>query len=582
MGDLPFDGSSGYEQVRSPWSPPGPSLAWPCGLRTRFPGPSRGSLLEPVWRFDLPLRARRNVRAGAGRPQRACPRTCWCTRPNVIPEVRGRCGRVCGYTRRGGAAHGPSARPSRRRHRIAGPGRSATSTTAGSPPSSDRSGPSRTSCNGRWLGHPAPSAPRRTSRSALLLATVVLDLVGQRAAADVALVLTILFSAARGASPAPPTTPTPTGRRGPARPLHSTLMVVGLVRPRRVARAPRRRTRPTGRSRSRCRSSGSSSSPRAPSSAATSSTSSATWSAGTRSAAPARSGSSSTRATSPTSRRSPRRRPRRAKAGINDLVLVRIGDTVHAMHAVCAHAGGPLAKGTVVDGCLECPWHGSRFRLTDGHVVARSGRLRPAGLRDPGGRGRRLRGPTRGVLTGPASSLGVDHRAPGPVPRRPDRRGRRRASRRSRHASSRPDEILSSDAFRARRRRAMRPTSAPRGPPSSGSIATSRPRLRAGRLTVVDATNLERSARRRGSPAPAPPACRSVAIVLDLPADVVLARNAARLERVVDPAVVRRHLAAVRPRLSTTGGWRPKGSTPWSILETPEAVDSLRIERRRA
>ena len=39
------------------------------------------------------------------------------------------------------------------------------------------------------------------------------------------------------------------------------------------------------------------------------------------------------------------------------------------MHAVCAHAGGPLAQGTVVDGCLECPWHASRFRLADGHVV---------------------------------------------------------------------------------------------------------------------------------------------------------------------------------------------------------------------
>ena len=37
----------------------------PCGRRTWFQGPSRGSLLEPVWRFNLPLRARRNVRWGA-------------------------------------------------------------------------------------------------------------------------------------------------------------------------------------------------------------------------------------------------------------------------------------------------------------------------------------------------------------------------------------------------------------------------------------------------------------------------------------------------------------------------------------
>ncbi len=60
--------------------------------------------------------------------------------------------------------------------------------------------------------------------------------------------------------------------------------------------------------------------------------------------------------------------PTKATAGINELVLVRMGDTVHALHAVCAHAGGPLPQGTVVDGCIQCPWHGARYRLTDGHV----------------------------------------------------------------------------------------------------------------------------------------------------------------------------------------------------------------------
>jgi nitrite reductase/ring-hydroxylating ferredoxin subunit/uncharacterized membrane protein len=61
--------------------------------------------------------------------------------------------------------------------------------------------------------------------------------------------------------------------------------------------------------------------------------------------------------------------PTKARAGTNDLALVRIGESVHVFHGVCAHAGGPLAQGTVVDGCLECPWHASRYRLTDGHVV---------------------------------------------------------------------------------------------------------------------------------------------------------------------------------------------------------------------
>ena len=65
------------------------------------------------------------------------------------------------------------------------------------------------------------------------------------------------------------------------------------------------------------------------------------------------------------------------------------------LHAVCAHAGGPLAQGTFVDGCVECPWHGSRFRVTDGHVRRGPAAVRPAGLRDPRRRGRRLRGPPR-------------------------------------------------------------------------------------------------------------------------------------------------------------------------------------------
>jgi nitrite reductase/ring-hydroxylating ferredoxin subunit/uncharacterized membrane protein len=62
----------------------------------------------------------------------------------------------------------------------------------------------------------------------------------------------------------------------------------------------------------------------------------------------------------------PEATPTKMRAGINDLVLVRLGDRVHALHAVCAHAGGPLDKGRVVADCIECPWHGSRFRLTDG------------------------------------------------------------------------------------------------------------------------------------------------------------------------------------------------------------------------
>lgn len=65
----------------------------------------------------------------------------------------------------------------------------------------------------------------------------------------------------------------------------------------------------------------------------------------------------------------PEGRPIKAKLGVNTLVLVRNGDTILALHDTCAHAGGPLSEGHLVGDTVECPWHASRYRLADGHVV---------------------------------------------------------------------------------------------------------------------------------------------------------------------------------------------------------------------
>jgi nitrite reductase/ring-hydroxylating ferredoxin subunit/uncharacterized membrane protein len=70
----------------------------------------------------------------------------------------------------------------------------------------------------------------------------------------------------------------------------------------------------------------------------------------------------------------PEGRPVPARLGSNSLVLVRYGETVLAVHDTCAHAGGPLSAGTLVANhtgaaVIECPWHGSRYRLADGRVV---------------------------------------------------------------------------------------------------------------------------------------------------------------------------------------------------------------------
>jgi protein phosphatase len=105
-------------------------------------------------------------------------------------------------------------------------------------------------------------------------------------------------------------------------------------------------------------------------------------------------------------------------------------------------------------------------------------------------------------------------------------------------------------------------------------------RLAAGLTTVVDATNIEPWARRtvvRRAHAAAVPA---VAIVLDLPAVTVLARNATRPSRPVDVPVVVRHLARLRRGLD--GPLPPilaEGFAAVVIIRDPAEVDDTTIRR---
>jgi nitrite reductase/ring-hydroxylating ferredoxin subunit/uncharacterized membrane protein len=59
---------------------------------------------------------------------------------------------------------------------------------------------------------------------------------------------------------------------------------------------------------------------------------------------------------------------RAAEVGGQAVVLARVGGQVHALGDTCAHRGGALSDGELVGGCVECPLHGSRFRLDDGGV----------------------------------------------------------------------------------------------------------------------------------------------------------------------------------------------------------------------
>lgn len=59
----------------------------------------------------------------------------------------------------------------------------------------------------------------------------------------------------------------------------------------------------------------------------------------------------------------------RARKDEVDVLLVRQGGRLHALAHSCAHLGGPLSEGTLEDGCVVCPWHGSRFALDEGRVI---------------------------------------------------------------------------------------------------------------------------------------------------------------------------------------------------------------------
>lgn len=66
----------------------------------------------------------------------------------------------------------------------------------------------------------------------------------------------------------------------------------------------------------------------------------------------------------------PQGRPtRRDLDGVAVVAVRQPDDRVHVLAEHCSHLAGPLSEGTLEDGCLRCPWHGSTFRLTDGWNV---------------------------------------------------------------------------------------------------------------------------------------------------------------------------------------------------------------------
>jgi nitrite reductase/ring-hydroxylating ferredoxin subunit/uncharacterized membrane protein len=216
--------------------------------------------------------------------------------------------------------------------------------------------------NGTWLGHPL-HAVLTDAPIGIFTAVIVLDVLDQRIAADVTLVLGVLSmvaAAVAGLADYSDTDGTPRTRAT----LHGTLMVVALLVY--LASLAVRASGPADRA-----------VPIALSIAGFLIVSAGAYVGGevayvfgnmVNRHAFRGAGTKWLPLQMPTDGELPEGAPTKARLGINNLVLVRQGETIFALHDQCAHAGGPLSEGSIVDGCIECPWHGSRYRLTDGQL----------------------------------------------------------------------------------------------------------------------------------------------------------------------------------------------------------------------
>jgi nitrite reductase/ring-hydroxylating ferredoxin subunit len=51
------------------------------------------------------------------------------------------------------------------------------------------------------------------------------------------------------------------------------------------------------------------------------------------------------------------------------IAVFNLGGKLYAIGSICTHMGGPLERGRVEGNVVTCPWHGSRFDVTNGSVV---------------------------------------------------------------------------------------------------------------------------------------------------------------------------------------------------------------------
>ena len=57
-------------------------------------------------------------------------------------------------------------------------------------------------------------------------------------------------------------------------------------------------------------------------------------------------------------------------AGGQSIAIFDLGGNYYAIENTCPHRGGPLAEGELDGEEVICPWHGARFNIKTGAVLA--------------------------------------------------------------------------------------------------------------------------------------------------------------------------------------------------------------------
>ncbi len=50
------------------------------------------------------------------------------------------------------------------------------------------------------------------------------------------------------------------------------------------------------------------------------------------------------------------------------LCVANLSGAISVLDNTCPHEGGPLAEGSIENGCVVCPWHAYAFNLTTGEA----------------------------------------------------------------------------------------------------------------------------------------------------------------------------------------------------------------------